>query len=74
MNALSIFFISITSMLYLLKTSSLMYCRSLASNNWYSASDADPRDIWRNLASSVLVFLPHPSAMFVGIDAAERLS
>ena len=48
------------------------YFKSLDSISWYSSSDADPKAIFKNLPNCGSEFLPHPSAMFVGIEEADR--
>jgi hypothetical protein len=37
---------------------------------WYSSSHADPKAIFRNLAKSASVDLPHPSQILAGIEEA----
>ncbi len=41
--------------------------------SWYSNSEQEPVAMVKNLLKSGFEFLPHPSAMFVGIEEAERL-
>ena len=50
----------------------LRYLRSWARRMRYSVSLAEPIAIWRKRAKSAELFLPQPSAMFVGIDAQAR--
>ena len=39
----------------------------------YSSSKAEPSEIWINLARSLLLPLPQPSAIFAGIEIAALL-
>jgi hypothetical protein len=50
---------------------SVIKCKSLAKSNWYSSSHADPIEIFRKWANSAFDFRPLPSAILVGIDAAD---
>lgn len=45
MNALIIFLISVISEFIFLNDASFMYCKSFASNIWYSDSAAEPSAI-----------------------------
>jgi len=51
-----------------------MYSRSFDRINKYSNSDAEPKAIIRNLLKSGSDFLPHPSAIFEGIETAALRS
>lgn len=48
-------------------------CKSFANKSWYSNSQAEPIDILRKWAKSDFDFRPLPSAIFVGIEAADLL-
>lgn len=50
-----------------------MYCRSLERINWYSNSEEEPVAMTKNCFNCGFEFLPHPSAMLVGMDEEERL-
>lgn len=50
-----------------------MYPRSLDNKSWYCNSEQDPVAIIRKRLNSGIDSRPHPSAMLVGIDAADRL-
>ena len=47
------------------------YFKSLESNSWYSSSDADPNAKFRNRVNCGSELRPQPSAIFVGMDAAD---
>ena len=70
----SILLISVTWLLMAVWSWSSIRARSWANNRRYSSSLADPMAISRNLANSAALFLPQPSAMLVGTDAAARRS
>lgn len=72
-NLLNIFFTSIKSSRIAWQFSSFINLKSLDRIIWYSSSDAEPRAIFKKYANWESLPLPHPSAMLVGMDDAERL-
>lgn len=73
MNVFSIFDNSSISEFRFSNISGLTYLSSWAKNNWYPSSDVEPAAIVRNREKSPSDFLPEPSAIFEGIEIADRL-
>ena len=71
-NLLNIFFTSINSSRIIWQLPSLTNRRSFDKIIWYSSSEAEPSAMFKKYANWESLPLPQPSAIFVGIDDAER--
>jgi hypothetical protein len=73
MNPKIIFFISSIFKYNLEKLFSFKNCKSLERRSKHSTSQAEAYAILKNLANSLSLFRPQPSAMFALIEIEERL-
>ena len=71
-NLLNIFFTSVNSSRIIWQLPSLTNRRSFDKIIWYSSSEAEPSAMFKKYANWESLPLPQPSAIFVGIEDAER--